>query len=237
MRLVSAALALVLGVLLLLAAAYAEGVVQMLVGLGAPIEDSPMAAFVTLGVTASLGITCTVMSAVRFYQGVTDRSALYEPYIDPLSRLAAESGCRIELHPRDGVGYASNAEGVRMEVLVQPADHGFVSLWLEAPARQRLLFVPIHAEGAQSDDADWRVVGRRGGWVLRAALPSVARPMLADGPLVDDVNRVMEAPEVMAVRHDERGIEVMAELVSPDRLHAMMRDCLTLARRLRRINA
>ena len=237
MRLVSAALALLLGVLLLMAAAYAEGVVGMLIGLGLPIEDTPLAAFVTLGVTGGLGIMCTVMSAIRFYQGVTDRSALYEPFVEPLQLLAGESGCRVEMHPRDGIGFASNAEGVRMEVLVQPADTGFVSMWLEAPARQRLLFVPMHAEGAQADDADWRVVGRRGGWVLRAALPSVARPMLSDGALIEDVNRLMQEPEVLAVKHDERGIEIAADLVPPERLFRMMRNALTLARRLRRVNA
>lgn len=237
MRLLSAALALVLGVLLLLAAAYAEGVVGMLVGLGLPVEDTPMAAFVTLGVTASLGIGCTVMSAIGFYQGVTDQSALYEPYLEPLNLLAGESGRTVEMHPRDGVGFASNAEGCRMEVLVQPAGHGFVTMWLEAPARQRLLFVPLHAEGAQADDADWRVVGRRGGWVLRAALPSVARPMLDDGALVEDVNRLIQHPEVLAVRHDEKGIEIVSDLVPADRLHPMMRAARTLARRLRRTNA
>ena len=175
MRLLSAALALVLGVLMLLAAVYAEAVVEMVVGVGVPVGDRETARLVAQLVCGALGAACSVASAVRFYRGVTDRSSLYEPYAQALALVAGEFGRGVEAHPRDGLGFASGAEGVRVEVLVQPADPGFVSVWMEVPARQRLMFLPTYADGSEVDDADWRLVGRRGGWVMRAPMPSVAR--------------------------------------------------------------
>jgi len=236
MRLLTAALALVLGVLMLLAAAYADAAVTMLIGAGIPVPDTETSRTAARLVAGALGATCSVTSAVAFYRGVTDRSGLYVPYADALSRVAGEFGRKVEMHPTDGLGFASGAEGVRVEVLVQPSSPGFITVWMEVPARQRLMFLPTHNDGSEVDDADWRLVGRRGGWVMRAPMPSVARPLLADGGVVDDLHLLMEHPEVRAVRHDQRGVEVLADLVPPERLQAVLRAALNVARRLRRAN-
>ena len=98
------------------------------------------------------------------------------------------------------------------------------------------MFLPVYADGSEVDDADWRLVGRRGGWVLRAAMPSVARPLLSDGGVVDDVSRLMEHPEIRAVKHDQKGVEILADLVPPERLSSVLRSALDVARRLRRSN-
>lgn len=236
MRLLSAALALILGVLMLLAAVYSDAAVEMLASLGLEVRDREQAELVARLVCGALGASCSVASAVRFYQGVTDRTGLYEPYAIELGRVAGEFGRTIEAHPRDGLGFASGAEGVRVEVLVQPVEPGFVTVWMGVPARQRLMFLPAYADGADVDDADWRLVGRKGGWVLRAPMPSVARPLLADGGLLDDMTTLMEHPEVRAVRHDQKGVEVLSDSVPPERLQKMLRAALDVARRLRRVN-
>jgi hypothetical protein len=108
---------------------------------------------------------------------------------------------------------------------------------MQAPSRQRLLFVPADASGTAVDDADWRLVGNRGNWVLRAEMPSVARPLLNDGGLVDDLTTLMRHREVRAVKHDQRGVEILADIVPAEDLRLVLRDGLMACRRLRRSNS
>jgi len=181
---------------------------------------------------AAIGVT----SLVGFWRAINSRDALYAPYVLALSPVAAEYGRRVERHPRDGIGFASRAEGVRLEVLVQPAGQGFISVWMQAPSRQRLLFVPAASGSGATDDADWRLVGQRGSWVLRAEMPSVARPLLSEGGLVEDITALMRHRELRAVKHDQNGIEVLSDLVPPEDLKRVLKDILTACRRLRRTN-
>lgn len=182
------------------------------------------------------GVGFGVTSLVGFFRAITSRDSLYAPYVEALAPVAAEYGRSVERHPRDGIGFASRAEGVRLEVLVQPAGKGFISVWMQVPSRQRLLFVPAAGGAASSDDVDWRLVGQRGNWMLRAEMPSVARPLLQEDGLVGDITALMRNREVRAVKHDQAGIEVLSDLVPAEDVRRVLKDILTACRRLRRTN-
>lgn len=234
---VGPAVALFVGALFLLLGWQTETMLELAVGLGWSEDQAPSMRLGLLGVGYGVGAALTVGAVVAFIRAATDRAGLYAPYVEALTPVAAEYGRVVETHPKDGLGFASGAEGVRLEILVQPSSPGFISIWLQTPAQQRLLFLPAEAGSNPVDDADWRLVGRRANWVLRAEMPSVARPLLNEGALIDDVTGLMRHRETRAVRHDQRGVEVLMDLVPAKDLRLVLKDALRAARRLRRTNS
>ena len=238
MNLVAPAAALFFGVLLLLIGWQVAAVVDLAATMGVDDGQVETAHLAVRYVGLGGGAMATVTGVVGFWRTLTDRQGIYAPYIAALTPVAKEYGRSVESHPKDGLGFATGAEGVRLEILVQPAGPSrFVSIWMQAPSRQRLLFVPADASGTAVDDADWRLVGNRGNWVLRAEMPSVARPLLNDGGLVDDLTTLMRHREVRAVKHDQRGVEILADIVPAEDLRLVLRDALMACRRLRRSNS
>ncbi len=238
-QLVGPAVALFCGVILLVLGLQAEAFLNVVMGMGLEDEQVGAVRLIVLMVGYGLGVGLVSGSLVGFFRVLTDREVLYVPYVDALTPVAAEYGRRVETHPQDGLGFVSRAEGVRLEVLVQPARPPFISVWMRAPGQQRLLFVPDSSEGHDADDAeeaDWRLVGRRGNWALRAEMPSVARPLLNEGALVDDIVALMRHREARAIKHDQHGIEVLLDLVSPIDLRTVVGDAVRVCRRLRQVN-
>ena len=183
------------------------------------------------------GLLVVLFGVYQLWLWASDRGDVYAAWADQLSAVAAEYGRRVEVHPKEGLGFVSTVEGARTEVLVQPMGEGFVSVWVAVPCRQPLMLVPVAAEGALRDDPDWRVVGQHNNWVLRAELPSMARPMLDDSRLKLAADNLMHYPWVKAIRHDRKGLEVLMPLMPPEHLAPMVRHALHLVRVLRQLNA
>lgn len=170
------------------------------------------------------------------WQWATDKSEVYAVWAQMLEPVAREYGRLVESHETEGLGFVSHVDGVRTEVLVQPMDEGFSSVWVAAPARQLIMILPVDAPGALADDHEWRLAGQRPRWVLRAELPALARPLLEDVRLVESVEHLLDTGAVKAIRHDHRGIEVLLTLVPPERLAHTLRLALAMGRHLRRVN-
>ncbi|MCB9759194.1 MAG: hypothetical protein H6739_05100 [Alphaproteobacteria bacterium] len=194
---------------------------------------------VTLQIQAAsgvLGLGVMFWGVWLLWQWATDNTELFAVWARMLGPLASEYGRRVEIHPQEGVGFASMVDGVRTEVLVQPLNEGFVSVWVGAPGRQLLMLVPADTRGAMMDDSDWKLVGHRENWVLRAELPSVAKPLMNETALVVAIDDVFRHPWVQAIRHDYKGIEVLMRLMPPEDLTEMVRRSLMVCRHLRKVN-
>lgn len=235
-RLAGASIALVVGVLLVATGFMAADLVELAPAAGVEPEDPVRAIKLVQMGAGGLGVAVLVAGVVGFIKAVRDPREAWSPYVSAMRPMAGEHGRDVEMDPQRGVGFLSFTEGARLEVLVHPTDDGFVNMFMELPGRQRLLFLPMDLDGNE-DEADWRFVGQQDGWVCRSDLPSVARPLLRDGGLADALEQLFSNPEVRAVRHDGRGIEVLSDLVEPGRLAGVLRCGLTVCRRLRVLNA
>ncbi len=153
-----------------------------------------------------------------------------------LQPFADEYGAEIHADSTRGVSTATVTDGTRLEVVVQPTSERHMSLWFGRPGQQSVLFVAVQGHGSSDGDGRWRLVGRRGSWELWAETPASARGLLDEVRLVEDLNRLMAWPMVRAVRHDDAGVEVLAELPEPERLAGLVRSSLLLARSLARVN-
>lgn len=190
-----------------------------------------------LMVTAAfVGAALMIVGVRGLWQWVNDKSDLLQAWARHLEPVAGEYGRRVEIHPTEGLGFASMVDGVRTEVLVQPIDDAFVSVWVGAPGRQLVMILHGDSAGALVDDADWKLAGHHGAWVLRAELPNVARPLLGERKLVEAVDRLFARHYVRAVRHDHKGIEVIMDLMPAPELGDSVRTALTACRMMRRYN-
>lgn len=225
------------GAILLRFAARSNDLAVVLVNRGLVSELQTGVATVQIGTAFGIfGVGLIGFGIWLLWQWATDKSDVYAVWSEMLSPVAREYGRLVESHETEGLGFVSHVDGVRTEVLVQPLDDGFVSVWVAAPARQLIMIVPAHVPGALADDHEWRLAGQMPRWVLRAELPAMARPLLEDARLVDSIERLMDTEAVKAIRHDHRGIEVLLTLVPPERLADTVRRALGMGRQLRRIN-
>lgn len=156
------------------------------------------------------------------------------PYVEALRPFAAEFG-RGVLETKNGVELHLQRESQRVVVRVDVGDGGRVSVESPPPARQQLAWV---REGAPPPEAarQWREVDRAARWQLRAELPAMARPLLADPALMDVVNRYFDLPEGASVTHTISGMRVDGALPPPERADALVRLGTEIAFRLRRVN-
>lgn len=238
MRWVAPTLTLLSGAAVLLVASQAQRIAELIVALGwIKREHQVVATLYGTLVLGLFGLMVLLYGVYLLWQWASDRSDVYEAWAHALTPVAAEYGRRVELHPKEGLGFASNVDGARTEVLVQPMGQPFVSVWVSAPCRQPLLLLPAAIEGALNDDPDWRLVGTHNNWVLRAELPSMARPILEDGGFQHAADGLLHYPWVRAIRHDHKGIEVLLALMPPEHLGPMVRYALNLVRVLRKVNA
>lgn len=237
MRWLSSVTALGFGALMLVLASRGPGLAASVVeaGLRPVAELGTLELGFTLGLLG-LGMIGMSVGLVMGWRLVVDGSGRVEPWRQALIPLAHEYGRVVETDPQEGMGFASQVDGIRTEVVVQPRN-GMVSIWVKAPGRQMLMAVPRSRDGAMVEDVEWRLAGERGTWVLRAELPAVARPLLKDRFMVDSMDRLMGLPWAQAVRHDHKGIEVLMDLPPPDELADSVRRGLAVCRVLRSINA
>lgn len=236
MRLAGASIALVVGVLLVAGAFMAGDLVELAPAIGVEPEDPIRAVKLVQMGSGGLGVAVLVAGVVAFIKAVRDPRESWAPYVLAMQPMAGEHGRDVEMDPQRGVGFLSFTEGARLEVMVHPSKDGFVNMFMELPGRQRLLFLPMDLD-SNEDEADWRFVGQQDGWVCRSDLPSVARPLMRDGSLADALEQLFRHPEVRAVRHDGRGIEVLSDLVEPRQVVSVLRCGLNVCRRLRVLNA
>jgi hypothetical protein len=226
----------VVGMILVALGVMAPSVQSLALGYELGLPEGLLGLRLTQGIGYGLGGLALVMAFRGFVALLMDPSERYLPYAEALNPLAAEHGRDVEIHGKNGLGFVSLSEGPRVEILVQPFAPGTCTIWMDSPGRQRLLFMPMR-DDTQADDPDWRRVGSRDGWVLRAGLPSAARGYLEEGALAADLSQLLSLPQVRAIRHDYTGLEIISELLPPQDLQLFVHAGLNVGRRLRRLNA
>lgn len=164
----------------------------------------------------------------------TNREQQWRPYVSALKPLAAEFG-RGVVESANGIEIQLQRDGQRVDVHLDPRPGGRLVVQSAAPARQALTWFRRPAKPAAEVGA-WREVERTERWEMRAQLPAMARPLLADPALMDVVQRFFELREGTSVTHTVAGMVIEAALVSPESVDAQARLCLEIAFRLRRVN-
>ncbi len=218
------------GVLVFAGASHVSELVVLLLGLDEGSADSAQMELAVTVVGLGLGSSLMGLGVYRGSQIARDRTHQYQPYVPVLEQLAAEFGARLEQDPREGLGFVTSHHGSRLEVLVQPIEPARTRLFLEHPAQQRLMVLLAHGVGSDLDDAEWRRVGRRGAWVLRAPMPGLARPLLDERDLAQALDHLCSFEPLIGVRHDQLGVEVLAGEVPPAMLRDFLRAGLDVAR-------
>ncbi|MEY3211061.1 MAG: hypothetical protein RIT28_1542 [Pseudomonadota bacterium] len=237
MRWIAPTVTLLSGAACLYGASHATALAELLVRLALINGEQVVMFGVYLNLFLAIFGLCVLLVGIwLLWQWASDNSEVYEIWVQQLEPVAGEYGRRVEIHPKEGIGFASQADNVRTEVIVQPLGEGYVTVWVASPGRQPLMMMPAHAEGALADDTDWKLVGQHMNWVLRAELPSMARPLLNEGALVSAVSQLMHFPWVKAVRQDSKGVEILMGLMPPEHLSPMVRDALVVARLLVKLN-
>lgn len=217
---------------LLVAAAF-EAVALGLLGLvGVPPETAlpllpPLSA--ALAGTSFLLLVAVLVTIVR-NQAAAERA---RPYRAALRSFAAEFGQGV-FDSRQGVAIDVQRDGQRVEVRVDPHG-GFIEVRSPPPARQSLSWTARDAE-TPPPARGWREVEHGEGWRMHAELPVMARPLLADGALMDVVGRFFERKEARTIVHTLGGMTVLSVLPVADQVDGLVRLSTEIAFRLRRVN-
>lgn len=183
---------------------------------------------------AGTGFVLLLFGLVRLVRTHT-REEAWRPYVRVLTPLASEYGLALDQHPVSGLTFHAKRDGQLAEVRVSPRDALVVVTCAVAP-RQPLAWLPRNAT-TEAPVRDWAVAGTGRAWELRAEIPTMARPILEDGGLRDQLDRFFGRDEAIAVLHLRgSGIEVRASAGAVDKLERQVREQLDIAFRLRRAN-
>ena len=156
------------------------------------------------------------------------------PYVAALKPFAAEFGRGVR-EAGESLEFEALRDGQRVEVSLDLRPGGGIAVRSSPPARQSLSWFRPPA-AAPSRAAGWREVERTERWQLRAELPAMARPLLADTGLMEVVHAFFTSHRGTAVTHTVSGMEIDAELSPADAVGAQVRVCVEMAFRLRRLN-
>jgi hypothetical protein len=184
-------------------------------------------------VLAAVALVLTVAGVASFLSG-SARDQRRAPYVAVLKPFAAEFGRGVR-EAGDSLEFEALRDGQRVEVLVDLRPGGGIAVRSSPPARQSLSWFRPPA-AAPSRAAGWREVERTERWQLRAELPAMARPLLADTGLMEVVHAFFTSHLGTAVTHTLSGMEIDAELAPVDAVGAQVRVCVEMAFRLRRLN-
>lgn len=182
---------------------------------------------------AGCGFVLLVIALVGMATTATRRE-LFGPYTSALKPFAAEFGRGVAETP-EGLKFELTRDGQRVEVRLDPRGGGGCTVTSPAPARQSLAWL---SPGAPKDTpaAAWREVERTEGWQMRAELPAMARPLLADPALMEVIGRFFQSAEAQGVVHTLSGMVVQSRLPAVDDADALVRLSVEIAFRLRRVN-
>ncbi len=197
---------------------------------------TPLSVVLGLPLAVGLGGLLAFMAGLWRTWALLSHPGGQEVWASALISVAEEYGTEVLVDAAHGVSLSTVTDGTRLEVVLTPHGDRLMSLWFGCPGLQALLITAVRGAGSSEGNDRWRLVGRRGSWELWAETPASARGLLDEVRFVEDLNRLMAWPTVRAVRHDDVGVEVLAELPEPDRLGGLVRSSLLLARSLARSN-
>lgn len=175
-----------------------------------------------------------VLVGLVAWLGSTAAENRLRPYARALTPLAAEFG-RAVRQSGDLLELELLREGQRVEIQLDPRAGGGVRVRSSPPSRQSLRWLRPDAE-PKGVAAAWREVERGPHWQLRAELPAMARPLLADPALMQVVDRFFAASHGLSIAHTVSGMVIDASLVTPEEVDAQVRLGVEIAFRLRRVN-
>jgi hypothetical protein len=214
-------------------AALEESIIKLMGSMGVDSDAVALVGPWLSAVLAGVGFVLLLVSLVA-YMGNLSREQQWRPYMLQLKPLAAEFGRGVKESKR-GIEFEIQRDGQRVELLVDPRSGGGILVRSPPPARQSLAWFRASAP-PPSPSQGWREVERNIRWQLRAELPAMARPLLADTTLIGPVERFFEASRGVSVTHAVTGIVIEGELVPDDAIGDQARLCIEIAFRLRRLN-
>lgn len=214
-------------------AALEEPLVEAVGTVGVDKDAVALAAPILSAILAGGGFVL-LMVAIVSYMINLGREQRWRPYVVALKPLAGEFGRGVKESSR-GIEFEIHRDGQRVELFVDPRDGGGILVRSPAPARQSLAWFRASASPPAPAKA-WREVEHNLRWQLRAELPAMARPLLADAGLTTPVERFFEQPQGMSVLHTVSGIVIEGALVPAEAIDVQARLCCDIAFRLRRIN-
>ncbi len=200
--------------------------------LGLAERAERVAPVVAAGLAAG-GFVVLVGVLVTFV-GNTSRTERLRPYREALRPFAAEFGRGVGETP-DGLEIRVQRDGQWVEVQLDARPGGRLVVRSAPPARQALAWVGA-AGPAPAAAANWREVERSPTWQMRAELPAMARPLLADGALMEVVGRFFARKEAGSVTHTLAGMVIDGAVPSAQDVDGQVRACAEIAFRLRRVN-
>jgi hypothetical protein len=218
---------------MLAVAAAGRPVVVGLVALGLEPDAAARLFPVVSAVLAGVGFVGLVVLLVDIVRNQT-RAERFAPYRDALRSFAAEFGRGVSETP-EGLAIYLQRDGQKVEVNVDPRPDGKVVVTSVPPARQALAWAALSAPLVPPASTG-RVVERGLGWFMRAELPAMARPLLADAPLMEVVSRFFGRPGAGSIVHTLGGMRIEGDVPSPSDVDALVRLCVEIAFRLRRVN-
>lgn len=162
------------------------------------------------------------------------REEAWSPYLAALSGIANEHGRGVAEDAKRGLTFAAVREGQTIDVAFHPTAQQ-LTVRSRVTARQPLAWIRTNAPKTVRGD-ELREVGTGRGWEMRAELPALARALLEDPALAEDVSRFFDRPGAVAIMHDRSGIEIVCRAGTADELSALVRAAIEVTFRIRRVN-
>jgi hypothetical protein len=156
------------------------------------------------------------------------------PYVLALRPFAAEFGRGVE-QDGDALWVEAQRDAVRIRIALDARPGGRVEVRSVAPARQSLAWVR-RGGAPEGDAAAWREAEVSLHWQMRAELPAMARPLLEDRALMNEIDRFFADPHGESVVHSIAGLVIRAATPPAAQAADFTRLCAEIAFRLRRIN-
>ncbi len=200
------------------------------------VLDSGTYAFVPPGVRSFADIVrqslIPIFGGVGIFAGVaglswwllqTRAEADFGRYEADLTRLANEFGKKIWIKPSLGIGFSSGTGGVRVDIRINPA-RGFVLVYADCDPKTS--FYAMVPQPDRKVPRGWQRLGGGDHWEMFVNHRNQGRQLYADFAFRDVMEELFGSLNLQIVRHDDDGIEVVAELVDPGRAEGVIRRAL-----------
>jgi hypothetical protein len=173
-------------------------------------------------IAATVGTACIVIGLAWWYQQ-TRSEADFKRYEVDLTRLANEFGKKIWIKPALGIGFSSGTGGVRVDIRINPA-RGFVLVYADCNPKAHFFAMGPRPDG--KPPRGWARLGGGDHWEMFCTERGRGRQLYSDFAFRDVMEELFGSLQVQIVRHDDDGIEVVANIVDPGRAEGVIRRAL-----------
>ena len=169
-----------------------------------------------------IGIFSTV-AGLAWWLLQTRAEADFGRYEADLTRLANEFGKKIWIKPSLGIGFSSATGGVRVDIRINPA-RGFVLVYADCDPKTS--FYAMSPQPDRKVPRGWQKLGGGDHYEMFVNHRNKGRQLFGDFAFRDVMEELFGSLNLQIVRHDDDGIEVVAELVEPGKAEGVIRRAL-----------